>query len=57
MKVKRKLLLLHLTRRKMTAADLAHAMSVDVSEVDKLLNGDAVGEATIRELVDYWFSR
>ena len=53
MKVKVKRLLSLMDKRGMTSADLAREMEVELSEVEKLLNGEAVDEPTARKFIYY----
>jgi hypothetical protein len=54
MKVKRELLLQVLGENAMTIKDLARALDVRTSEIERLLDGEAVGEATAREFIYYF---
>jgi len=53
MKVKKKLLRRLLDDYVMSAAEFARDMDVDVSEVEKMLNGEKVGERTARRFIAY----
>lgn len=53
MKIKGKLLSRLLEKHGLTAADFARDVEIDVSEVDKMLNGEAVGERTARKFIYY----
>jgi plasmid maintenance system antidote protein VapI len=54
MKVKTKLLQAFMEKHKMTAAGLAQEIEISVSEVEKLLNGEAVDERTARKFIYYF---
>ena len=53
MKVKEKLLRRLLDDYVMSGAEFAREMGVDVSEVEKMLNGEAVGVNTARKFIGY----
>jgi len=53
MKVKGKDLQRLLEKHGLTAADFARDIEIDVSEVDKMLSGAAVGERTARKFIYY----
>lgn len=52
--IKKGLLQHYLSEQKMTAAILARNMGVTAAEVEKLLNGEAVGEPTARRFIYYF---
>lgn len=52
--VKTKLLLLFMKKHGMTNADLARAMGVSVIEIEKMLDGKAVGVNTARKFIRYF---
>lgn len=54
MKIKKELFQAFLDKHNITAAILAREMGVAVSEVEKLLNGDTVNEATARQFIHYF---
>jgi len=54
MKIKVKLLQQFMTKKKMSAADLAEEMEVDISEVEKLLNGEAIDKKTAQKFIRYF---
>ena len=54
MKIRKKLLLQIMGEYAMTAAELARAMAVDATEIERLLAGGAVGEATARNFIGYF---
>ena len=54
MKVKTELLQAFLDKYGITAAILARGMSVAVAEIQKLLNGEKVGETTARRFIYYF---
>lgn len=54
MKIKKELLQAFLDKHNITAADLAREMGVTVSEIETLLNGDAVAEKTARQFIYYF---
>jgi transcriptional regulator with XRE-family HTH domain len=54
MKVKIKKLRAYLIRKKMSNAELARAMGVSASEIEKMLNGEAVGVNTTRKFIRYF---
>lgn len=53
MKIKTKLLLAYLEQRKMSVSDLAKEMEISVTELEVLLNGEAVGEKTAQQFIYY----
>ena len=54
MKVKTELLQAFMQKYELSAAILAREMSVAVGEVEKLLDGTAVGEETARRFIYYF---
>lgn len=54
MKIKKELLQAFLDKYGITAAILAREMGVAVGEVEKLLDGTAVGEETARRFIYYF---
>ncbi len=54
MKIKKELLQAFMDKHGITAAILAREMGVTVAEVEKLLNGETVGEETARRFVYYF---
>ncbi|MDR0850768.1 MAG: hypothetical protein LBN07_04850 [Christensenellaceae bacterium] len=54
MKIKIQLLQAFLKERKITALDLAKEMEVDVSEIEKLLKGEAVDEKAAHKFIYYF---
>lgn len=54
MKIKKELLQAFMDKHGITAAILAREMGVAVAEVEKLLNGETVGEETARRFVYYF---
>jgi len=54
MKVKGKLLTRVMEQYRMAAACFAQEMGVDVEEIEKLLNGESVGERTARAFLCYF---
>ncbi|GHV04105.1 hypothetical protein FACS1894211_16750 [Clostridia bacterium] len=54
MKVKKERLLQFLKESEMTATDLAREMGIDVSEVEKMLNGEAVCRKTAERFIHYF---
>lgn len=54
MKIKKELLQAFMDKHGITAAILAREMGVTVAEVEKLLNGETVGEYTARRFVYYF---
>ena len=54
MKIKKELLQAFLDKYNITAAVLAREMGVAVSEIETLLNGEAVNEATARQFIYYF---
>ena len=54
MKIKTKKLRAYLIRKKMSTEDLAQAMGVSVAEINKMLNGQAVGINTARKFIRYF---
>ncbi len=54
MKVKRELLQAFLDKYKITAAILAREMGVNATEIEALLRGEAVNEATARRFIYYF---
>ncbi len=54
MKVKRELLQAFLDKYKITAAILAREMGVNAAEIEALLRGEAVNEATARRFIYYF---
>ena len=53
MKVKKELLRELLDDYVMSGAEFAREMGVDAEEVEKMLNGERVGENTIRKFIGY----
>ena len=53
MKVKGKLLQRLLGKHGMTVEDFARDAEIDVSEVERMLNGESVGERTARKFIVY----
>ncbi len=54
MKVKKELLQAFLDKYKITAAILAREMGVNAAEIEVLLRGEAVNEATARRFIYYF---
>ena len=54
MKIKANMLLSLMEKKGLTKEGLAREMGVDVSEVEKLLNGEAVIEQTARKFIYYF---
>lgn len=54
MKVKPILLQEYLDQTEMSAEKLSNALDVDVSEVEKLLSGEAVSKKTALEFIEYF---
>lgn len=54
MKVKTKKLRAYLIRKKMSNEELARAMGVSVVEIEKMLDGEAVGINTTRKFIRYF---
>lgn len=54
MKVKKELLQSYLDKHWKTAASLARDMGVDEKEIETLLRGEAVNEATARRFIYYF---
>jgi len=54
MKIKTKKLRAYLIRKKMSNEELARAMGVSVAEIDKMLDGEAVGINTARKFIRYF---
>ena len=53
MKVKSKMLTLYLMANGMTGAEFAREIGVGATEVEKMLNGEAVDEPTARKFIYY----
>ena len=54
MKIKTKVLQEYMQSKEMTVTDLAREMAVDVVEIEKLLNGQAVSEEIARSFIFYF---
>lgn len=53
-KIKKELLQAYLDKEQITSEILARDMGVSIAELDKLLNGEAVIEATARQFIHYF---
>jgi plasmid maintenance system antidote protein VapI len=53
MKIKKELLLAFMKNNAMSNESLANALGIAVAEVEKMLNGEAVGEYTARKFIFY----
>lgn len=51
MKIKTKLLLAYLDERKLSVSDLANEMKIDVTELERLLNGEAADKKIARRFI------